>query len=54
MATAERTLVASYNRGMKLLHRAGGVTTTVMDDRMQRAPSSASRAQGRSGRSGIR
>src|ERR1017187_5976707 len=38
MATAEGTLVASYNRGMKLLHRAGGVKVTVMDDRMQRAP----------------
>jgi hydroxymethylglutaryl-CoA reductase (NADPH) len=38
MATAEGTLVASYNRGMRLLYEAGGVTTTVMDDRMQRAP----------------
>ena len=38
LATAEGTLVASYNRGMKLLHEAGGVTTTVMDDAMQRAP----------------
>jgi hydroxymethylglutaryl-CoA reductase (NADPH) len=38
LATAEGTLVASYNRGMKLLHEAGGVTVTVMDDRMQRAP----------------
>ncbi len=38
LATTEGTLVASYNRGMKLLHQAGGVRTTVMDDRMQRAP----------------
>jgi hydroxymethylglutaryl-CoA reductase (NADPH) len=39
LATAEGTLVASYNRGMKLVHEAGGVRTTVMDDAMQRAPS---------------
>jgi hydroxymethylglutaryl-CoA reductase len=38
LATTEGTLVASYNRGMKLLHRAGGVKTTVMHDVMQRAP----------------
>jgi hydroxymethylglutaryl-CoA reductase (NADPH) len=38
LATAEGTLVASYNRGMKLLYEAGGVTTTILDDRMQRAP----------------
>lgn len=38
MATTEGTLVASYNRGMKLLSEAGGVTCTVMDDAMQRAP----------------
>jgi hydroxymethylglutaryl-CoA reductase (NADPH) len=38
LATAEGTLVASYNRGMRLLHEAGGVTTTIMQDHMQRAP----------------
>ncbi len=38
MATAEGTLVASYNRGMKLTREAGGVTVTVIDDAMQRAP----------------
>src|SRR5205823_15013194 len=38
IATAEGTLVASYNRGMRLLYESGGVTTTILDDRMQRAP----------------
>jgi hydroxymethylglutaryl-CoA reductase (NADPH) len=38
LATAEGTLVASYNRGMRLLYESGGVTTTIMADRMQRAP----------------
>ena len=38
LATTEGTLVASYNRGMKLCREAGGITTTVIDDKMQRAP----------------
>lgn len=38
LATSEGTLVASYNRGMRLLHQAGGVKVTVVDDAMQRAP----------------
>ena len=38
LATTEGTLVASYNRGMKLLNLSGGVTCTVVGDAMQRAP----------------
>lgn len=38
MATAEGTLVASYNRGMKVLNLSGGVKCTVQRDFMQRAP----------------
>ena len=38
LATTEGTLVASYNRGMRLLNECGGVKTTVVDDHMQRAP----------------
>jgi len=38
MTTTEGTLVGSYNRGMRLTREAGGITTTVVDDHMQRAP----------------
>ena len=38
LATSEGTLVASYNRGMKVLHQSGGVKCTVVGDNMQRAP----------------
>jgi hydroxymethylglutaryl-CoA reductase (NADPH) len=38
LATTEGTLVASYNRGMHALNRAGGVRATVVADAMQRAP----------------
>jgi hydroxymethylglutaryl-CoA reductase (NADPH) len=38
LATTEGTLVASYNRGMRLLTECGGVKTTVVDSAMQRAP----------------
>ncbi len=38
LATTEGTLVASYNRGMRLLSECGGVRTTVVEEHMQRAP----------------
>ncbi len=38
LATTEGTLVASYNRGMRLLSECGGVKTTVVEEYMQRAP----------------
>jgi hydroxymethylglutaryl-CoA reductase (NADPH) len=38
LATSEGTLVASYNRGMKVAREAGGVRATVIDDAIQRAP----------------
>ena len=38
LAATEGTLVASYNRGIKLVNQCGGVTATVVADSMQRAP----------------
>jgi hydroxymethylglutaryl-CoA reductase (NADPH) len=38
LATSEGTLVASYNRGIKVLNLCGGATVTVVGDAMQRAP----------------
>jgi hydroxymethylglutaryl-CoA reductase (NADPH) len=38
LATTEGTLVASYNRGMRLLGECGGVKTTVVEQAMQRSP----------------
>ena len=38
LATTEGTLVASYNRGIKVLNLCGGAKCTVSGDAMQRAP----------------
>jgi hydroxymethylglutaryl-CoA reductase (NADPH) len=38
LATTEGTLIASYSRGMRAITESGGITTTVFDDFMQRAP----------------
>lgn len=38
LATTEGTLVASYNKGIKLVNESGGVNCRVVKDSMQRAP----------------
>ncbi|HET7785064.1 MAG TPA: hydroxymethylglutaryl-CoA reductase [Myxococcales bacterium] len=38
LATTEGTLVASYNRGMRVLAASGGVRATVVERSMQRSP----------------
>lgn len=38
LATSEGTLVASYNRGIKVVNLSGGAKVTVVGDAMQRAP----------------
>ena len=38
LATTEGSLVASYNRGMRLLTESGGVRATIVDAYMQRSP----------------
>jgi hydroxymethylglutaryl-CoA reductase (NADPH) len=38
LATSEGTLVASYNRGMKVINLSGGARCTIVGDAMQRAP----------------
>lgn len=38
MATVEGTMLASYNRGMRVIAESGGVLTTVSGEAMQRAP----------------
>lgn len=38
MATVEGTMLASYNRGMRVIRESGGVIATVSGEAMQRAP----------------
>jgi len=38
LATTEGALVASYNRGMRVIHESGGARVTISQDHMQRSP----------------
>ena len=38
LATTEGALVASYNRGMRVIHESGGATVTISQDHMQTLP----------------
>ncbi len=38
LATTEAALVASYNRGMRLVGLSGGCSAAVLDERMERSP----------------
>jgi hydroxymethylglutaryl-CoA reductase (NADPH) len=38
LATTEGALVASYNRGMRVIYESGGATVTISQDHMQRSP----------------
>lgn len=38
LATTEGAMVASYNRGIKLINACGGARSTVQEDSMQRSP----------------
>src|SRR5579864_4449086 len=44
LATTEAALVASYNRGMRVIALSGGCSAAVLDERMERSPAFVLRA----------